>query len=226
MTRSSLQRVQELTFTMNVAQQGDSLDLLNSLSDGCTPLVWFDPQYRAGLDKLSYGNEGARQQERAKLPQMSDAYIDQCLREMARVLAPSGYVMLWADTFNICEAHHLRVRDVLPCVGLLAWDSLRMGMGYRLRSRGDYLLVLQKEPMRAKATWRDHGIANRWSEKVDRKLHPHAKPRALIERLIKATTHPGDLVVDPAAGSFVVMHEALKLNRTFIGCDITYGGAP
>ena len=52
---------------LNVAQQGDALELLRSLPDGCTPLVFFDPQYRGVLDKLAYGNEGARQRERAKL---------------------------------------------------------------------------------------------------------------------------------------------------------------
>jgi site-specific DNA-methyltransferase (adenine-specific) len=48
------------------------------------------------------------------------------------------------------------------------------------------LLVLQKPPLRAKATWRDHAIPNRWAEKVDRKIHPHIKPVGLIRRLIAA----------------------------------------
>jgi DNA modification methylase len=59
-------------------------------------------------------------------------------------------------------------------------------------------------------------------EKVDRTLHPHIKPIGLITRLIEAITSCGDLVVDPAAGSFVVMHAANQLGREFIGCDIAY----
>ena len=85
---------------------------------------------------------------------------------------------------------------------------------------GDYLLILQKPPLRAKTTWRDHGIPSRWAEKVDRKTHPHAKPAGLIARLIGAVTRPGDLVVDPAAGSFVVMRVANQMGRDFVGCDI------
>jgi site-specific DNA-methyltransferase (adenine-specific) len=46
----------------------------------------------------------------------------------------------------------------------------------------------------------------------------------LLRALIAATTMPGDLVVDPAAGSFVVMHAALSLGRDFIGCDLAYNG--
>jgi hypothetical protein len=48
------------------------------------------------------------------------------------------------------------------------------------------------------------------------------KPIGLITRLIGAVTKPGDLVVDPAAGSFVVMQAAHKLGRDFVGCDIAY----
>ena len=40
------------------------------------------------LDKLQYGNEGARQKGRFALPAMTGDYIDQCCREAARLLAP------------------------------------------------------------------------------------------------------------------------------------------
>ena len=206
----------------DVAQRGDALELLHAVLSSCTPLVTFDPQYRGVLDKLAYGNEGARQKGRFLLPQMTDDYIDSCCREIARTLMPSGYLMFWADTFNVCQAHHLRIADVLPCVDLIAWDHGRIGNGYRSRRRGSYLLVLQKPPLLAKATWRDHGIPDRWIEKIDRRIHPHAKPIGLIKRLIGAVTMPGDLVVDPAAGSFTTMHAAHELGRRFIGCDLTY----
>jgi site-specific DNA-methyltransferase (adenine-specific) len=115
--------------------------------------------------------------------------------------------------------------------------------GQALRRRGDYLVILHKEPIVAK-TWTDHGIPSRWSdgdesketdalgvprlwpEKVDRKVHPHAKPIGFITRLIAAVTKPGDLVVDPAAGSFVVMQAALEVGRDFIGCDCEWREPP
>jgi site-specific DNA-methyltransferase (adenine-specific) len=209
-------------YRRNSAQRGDALALLQSLPDCCTPLVFFDPQHRDALDRLAYGNEGARQKGRALLPAMTSDYVDVCCRETDRVLGPSGYLLQWVDTFRLCEAYHLRIANVLKCVDLIAWDSERIGNGYRSRRRGDYLLVLQKPPLAAKSTWHDHSIPSRWIEKVDRKIHPHAKPIGLITRLIGAITEPGDLVVDPAAGSFVVMRAARALGRDFIGCDITY----
>jgi site-specific DNA-methyltransferase (adenine-specific) len=212
-------------FKSDVPQHGDALTLLQALPDGCSPLVFFDPQFRSVLDKLAFGNEGVgRQRARVALPQMTEDYTDQCSREIARVLRPSGYSMTWTDTFNLCAGHHLRVGGVLSCVDLIAWDNGRIGMGYRCRRRGSYLLISQRPPLKAKATWLDHGIPDRWVEKIDRRIHPHAKPAGLIGRLIGAVTAPGDLVVDPAAGSFVVMHAAHELGRRFIGCDISFAG--
>ena len=206
---------------LNIAQRGDALELLRSLPEACATLAFFDPQYRGVLDHLKFGNESARQRGRAQLPAMTEEYIDAVCRETARVLRPGGYLLRWTDVFGLCEAHHLRVIDVLKPTGLIAWDSLRLGMGKRVRSRGDYLLVLQKPPINAR-TWRDHGIPSRWAEKIDRKIHPHIKPIGLISRLIACVTEPGDLVVDPAAGSFVVMRAARELGRNFVGCDLAY----
>ena len=217
------------TFAQNVAQRGDALELLRSLSVDCTPLGFFDPQYRGILDKLKFGNEGkSRQKARALLPQMTGEYIDICIREFARVLRPSGYLGLWADTFNLCQAHHLRVADVLPPVELIAWNNLRMGQGKRARRCGTYLLILQKPPLLAKATWpRSPPTRDRWDERIvrPRSQHPHIKPIGLIKHLIGILTKPGDLVVDPAAGSFVVMRAAISLGLNFVGCDLKWDGA-
>jgi site-specific DNA-methyltransferase (adenine-specific) len=45
---------------LNVAQCQDALDLLRALPAGCAPLAFFDPQHRGVLDRLKFGNEGAR----------------------------------------------------------------------------------------------------------------------------------------------------------------------
>jgi site-specific DNA-methyltransferase (adenine-specific) len=214
----------------NVAQRGDALELLTSLSAACSPLGFFDPQYRGALDHCKYGNGGkSRQKRRAHLPAMTEGYIDACLREFARVLRTNGYLMLWADAFNLLMAHHRRVADVLHPVGKIDWDNGRKGRGPRVRQRGSTLIVLQKPRLkkpnlRARATWSDRNIDSIWPERIPKPFsqHPHIKPIGLIQRLIGAVTQPGDLVVDPAAGSFVVMHAALALGRNFVGCDLEW----
>lgn len=46
------------------------------------------------------------------------------------------------------------------------------------------------------------------------------KPKALIERIIKASSNKGDLVADFYGGSFTTAEVCLDLARNFIGCDI------
>jgi site-specific DNA-methyltransferase (adenine-specific) len=210
-------------YQRNVAQHGDALTLLQALSGNCSPLGIFDPQYRSNLDYLKYGNEGARQKERCALPQMTDEYIDEVCHEFARVLRPGGYLGIWSDTYRVMEGHHKRVKDVLPGVDLIAWFNLCFGQGSRARRCGGYLVMLQKPPLKARSTWRSRPpIRDRWIEAVDDEIHPHLKPLGLIRFLIKAITEPSDLVIDPAAGSFVVMDAAHQLGRDFVGCDLAY----
>ena len=46
------------------------------------------------------------------------------------------------------------------------------------------------------------------------------KPKALLERIIKASSNEGDIVADFFMGSCTTGEVALELGRRFIGCDI------
>ena len=46
------------------------------------------------------------------------------------------------------------------------------------------------------------------------------KPKALIERIVKASSNEGDLVADFYSGSFTTAEVCKDLKRNFIGCDI------
>lgn len=50
--------------------------------------------------------------------------------------------------------------------------------------------------------------------------HPTQKPLQLLERIILASTQEKDLVFDPFSGSSTTGLAALKLNRSFIGCEL------
>ena len=49
--------------------------------------------------------------------------------------------------------------------------------------------------------------------------HPTQKPVALLERIIKASSNPGDLVLDPFSGTFTTSFVAKKLGRKSIGIE-------
>ena len=52
--------------------------------------------------------------------------------------------------------------------------------------------------------------------------YPTQKPLALLERIIAASSNEGDVVLDPFCGCGTAVHAAQKLNRRWIGIDITH----
>ena len=50
--------------------------------------------------------------------------------------------------------------------------------------------------------------------------HPSQKPEALMERIIRASSNPGDLVLDPFAGTFTTCAVAQQLKRRSIGIEM------
>jgi site-specific DNA-methyltransferase (adenine-specific) len=54
---------------------------------------------------------------------------------------------------------------------------------------------------------------------LERTGYPTQKPEALLARLLEACTEPGDLVLDPYAGSGTTLAVAARLGRAAIGID-------
>ena len=50
--------------------------------------------------------------------------------------------------------------------------------------------------------------------------HPTQKPESLLERIIKASSNPGDVVLDPFSGSFTTSAVAVRLGRVGVGIDM------
>lgn len=73
-------------------------------------------------------------------------------------------------------------------------------------------------------------IADWWDDIIplnpvanERTPYPTQKPEQLLERVIKASTNPGDIVFDCFMGSGTTQNVAMKLGRKFIGADINLG---
>ena len=64
---------------------------------------------------------------------------------------------------------------------------------------------------------------NSQSEERRRYNYPTQKPSVILERIIKASSNPGDLVFDCFMGSGTTQAVAMKMGRRFIGADINVG---
>ena len=211
---------------LNTELRMEGRELLRKLLDDTVSAVFFDPQFRGVYDKLRYGNEDtSRNNVRVALPQMSEDVIVEFVKEIARVLIPSGHLFLWMDKFHLCsDFRNWTDSTNLSVVDMLTWNKERMGLGYRTRHQSEFCVILQKEPRRAKGVWTLRNIPDVWSEKIKDKTHPHNKPLDLQGELVAAVTAQGDLVVDPAAGSFSVLTACRLRGRNFLGCDIQADG--
>ena len=57
--------------------------------------------------------------------------------------------------------------------------------------------------------------------KKERTGYPTQKPLALLERIITASSNPGDMVFDPFCGCATTLVAADRLGRSWVGCDIS-----
>ncbi|MCA8162954.1 site-specific DNA-methyltransferase [Burkholderia cepacia] len=69
--------------------------------------------------------------------------------------------------------------------------------------------------------WADISLIN--SQSNERLGYPTQKPEQLLERILTASSKPGDLVFDCFMGSGTTQAVAMKLGRRFIGADINLG---
>ena len=60
------------------------------------------------------------------------------------------------------------------------------------------------------------------SQAKERLGYPTQKPEALLERIVRASSNEGDVVLDPFCGCGTAIAAAERLNRRWIGIDITH----
>ena len=210
-----------LPFNQNVCMDG--LEFMKQLPDSSIPAAFLDPQYRGVYEKMRYGNEStSRNHRRVEKPQMDGNMIRKFISEISRIITPSGHLFLWMDKFHLCTDYRDWFKDTcLEAVDMMTWNKKKIGLGYRTRHTSEFLIVLQKEPKRAKGVWMLRDIPDVWDEKTKSGTgYHHTKPINLQSKLIKAVTEEWDTVLDPAAGSYSVLQSCLDTNRRFLGCDI------
>ena len=80
---------------------------------------------------------------------------------------------------------------------------------------------LDEMPGMPLGTWWDD-IRPVQAQGSERLGYPTQKPLALVERIVSASSRPGDIVLDPFCGCGTATVAAQKLGRQWIGIDITY----
>ncbi len=105
--------------------------------------------------------------------------------------------------------------DLLDEHGFIHWPQTRSGTGSGFPRFRRYLSA--GAPVQDVVT--DIPPIN--SQASERLGYPTQKPVALLERIIQASSNPGDMVLDPFCGCGTTIDAAEKLGRDWIGIDVT-----
>lgn len=183
---------------------GDCIAVLAELPSACVDLVVTDPPYLVGYRERNgrpVGNDD------------NDAWLLPAFRAVARVMKPhslcaSFYGWPHADRFlSVWKECGLRP------VSLLVWlKSYTCRAGYtHTRHETGYLLAKGRPPLPQDPP----PDVLPWSYTGNRS-HPTEKPLAALLPLIRAYSRPGDIVLDPFAGSGSTGFAARSCGRRFI----------
>ena len=109
------------------------------------------------------------------------------------------------------ELNQVEKCEALDMIGLIYWTASGKP---RLKK------YLATNPTRnAPSLWDDiKPISNQSKERLS---YPTQKPLALLERIIKASSSEGDMILDPFCGCATACSAAERLNRKWVGIDIS-----
>lgn len=129
-----------------------------------------------------------------------------------------AYVM--ANDKQIFAAHAAMVGSGWRCHNLLVWNKGAPTRNRWYMKENEYTLYLWKGRAR---TIRNPGSKQTFpAPRPDRseKIHDTQKPVSLLDHYIQNSSDPGDIVLDPFAGSAATLIAALRSGRRAIGIEI------
>ncbi len=225
---------------------GDAMDLLEALPDESVDLVATDPPFNIGLkydlyqDRIGYSgyvdwskrwiSEASR-----SLKASGSMFIcigDEYAAEVNLAMKEAGLHfrnwLIWYYTFgesqrkkfNRCHTHILYFTKS-PSGFTFNADAVKVPSARQLIYKDKRAKAGGKLP---DDVWTISRVCGTFQERIldeDGSAHPCQMPRAVMERIVKCSTDPGALVVDPFAGTGTTLDAAQRLGRRFIGCELS-----
>lgn len=115
---------------------------------------------------------------------------------------------------DLAQYEFMERLERLDAIGLIYWPDKEGGRPEHKRYLADM------EGTALQDVWTDIDAIN--ARAAERLGYPTQKPLALLERIIKASSNEGDVVLDPFCGCGTAVDAAQRLGRRWIGMDISY----
>ncbi|GIW10337.1 MAG: methyltransferase [Dehalococcoidia bacterium] len=226
--------------------EGDCVEVLASLPERSVDLIFADPPYNLQLQRTLYRPDGSRVAavdepwDRFGSFAAYDAFTRRWLSACRRVLKETGTIWVIGTYHNI-----YRLGSILQDLGFwilndivmikanpmpnfrgvrftnahetLIWAQKRRGARYTFNH---HALKALNDGLQMRSDWWLPTCSSRERLRIGgQKAHPTQKPEALLYRVLLASSHPGDVVLDPFFGVGTTGAVAKKLGRHWIGIE-------
>lgn len=187
--------------------RGDARELLPRLPDECADLIVTDPPYEFARGRTYF---------KTWFDDLPDEAWAEIFGELFRVLHRNSHMYVCSNArmkaiFDAAAAGAgFKVR--VP----LIWDKVVVGLGRTWRSQYEFVCFYSKGARAGNR--RDRG--NVIQAPRVRGGYPTEKPVGLLRQLIEQSSAPGELVLDPFAGSGSTGQAAAELGRQALLCDV------
>lgn len=202
---------------------GDAVAWLRSLADGSVDLVVTDPAYESLEKHRATGTTTRLKHSKSSSNDwfeiFPNARFPEFFVEVYRVLANNAHFYMYCDAETMFVAKPMAEAAGFKFWKPLVFDKKTIGMGYHYRARYEFILFFEK----GKRRLADLGVADIIEAPRVRNGYPTEKPVSVSEVLVRQSTGPGQLVVDPFMGSGSVGSAATGLGRRFAGNDLSPG---
>lgn len=192
---------------------GDSIKLMQRIPAGSVDLIATDPPYLVNYrsrDGRSFQNENPDQPE----------WLKPAFAEMYRVLKQDAFCLSF---YGYSMAHHFLTafEDAgFSVVGHVVFQKhYASGSRFTRRTHEQAYLLAKGRPNSPENPLSD---VLPWGDYTGNRLHPCQKPVSVFSPVIEAFSKPGDLILDPFAGSASTAVAAKELGRHYLAIELDW----
>lgn len=216
----------------------DCIEVLKTLKPNSIDLIFADPPYflSNGGKSIHSGkvvsvNKGDWD-DKSKYDNHLD-FTKEWLQQSFRVLKYGGSIWISGTVHNIFDVKNYLDEIGFKIINIVVWHkSDPPPLIYKNKFKFSYeLIIWAKKDGKHTFNYKDmfsavgEEMQDVWTIPAvgmsEKKFgyHPTQKPEALLERIIKACSNEGDIVLDPFSGSGTTCYAAKRLNRKYIGIE-------
>ena len=216
----------------------DCIEILKTLKPNSIDLIFADPPY--------FLSNGGKSIHSGKIVSVNKGdwddkskydnhlqFTKEWLQQSFRVLKYGGSIWISGTVHNIFDVKNYLDEIGFKIINIVVWHkSDPPPLIYKNKFKFSYeLIIWAKKDGKHTFNYKDmfavddEEMQDVWTIPAvgmsEKKFgyHPTQKPEALLERIIKACSNEGDIVLDPFSGSGTTCYVAKKLNRKYIGIE-------